>query len=218
MSGLERFDHLDDELADLYAIGALDNSERDGVDRHVARCDACARLVGAAEERVTTLAQADVAHAPPAQLGRRVASIVRREPSRVRASFAAIAAALVIGLLPSAYFWQQNQAMHAAMLADDDAMNRLASMPHRSAAFSTMSGGSAARVMYAPDGSWYVVLVRGATRALSVAWMHDGQKTMLGTTTPRGQVAMLYLPKSHRMDQLALMDGAKVVAEAQLAY
>lgn len=218
MSELDRFEHLDEETADLYAIGALDDSERAGVDRHTEECDACARLVGAAEERVATLAQADAQHAPPAQLARRIGSIVRPESSSARTSFLAIAAALVIGLLPSAYFWQQSQAMHAVVLADDDAMNRLASMPHRSAAFSEMGGGSAARVMYAPDGSWYVILVRGATRALSVAWMHDGQKTMLGTTTPRGQVAMLYLPKSHRMDQLALMDGEQVVAEAQLAY
>jgi hypothetical protein len=29
---------------------------------------------------------------------------------------------------------------------------------------------------------------------------------------------MLYLPKSHRMNQLALVDGQEVVAEAQLAY
>jgi hypothetical protein len=29
---------------------------------------------------------------------------------------------------------------------------------------------------------------------------------------------MLYLPKSHRMSQLALVEGDRVVAEAQLAY
>jgi anti-sigma factor RsiW len=209
--------HLGD-AADLYAIGALDDAERQAVDRHVAGCDQCTALLGAAEQRVTILAEADARHVPPAQLQRRVASIVRRPPSRPFGFAAAVAAALVIGLLPSAYFWQQNQAMHATMVADADAMSRVASMPHRSAAFSSMSDGSAARVMYAPDGSWYVVLVRGASKALSVAWMHDGQRTMLGRTTPNGEVGMLFLPKSHRMDQLALMDGERIVAEAQLAY
>jgi hypothetical protein len=41
---------------------------------------------------------------------------------------------------------------------------------------------------------------------------------MLGTAMPHGDVALLYLPKSKRMDQLALMDGEQVVASAQLAF
>ena len=213
---MNELDHLRD-TADLYALGALDDAEREAVDKHVAHCEECAALLGEAEARVTVLIEADGRYVPEAPLERRVTPIVRRRPALPYA-FAAVAAAFVIGLLPSAYFWQQNQAMHATMLADAAAMNRLASMPHRSAEFSTMNGNSAARVMYAPDGSWYVVLIRGASRALSVAWMHDGQRTMLGTATPYGEVAMLYLPNSHRMDQLALMDGERVVAKAQLAY
>jgi anti-sigma-K factor RskA len=209
--------HLGD-AADLYAIGALDDFERDAIDRHVAGCRECAHLLAAAEDRVAVLAEADARHTPPPQLERRIVSLVRRRPASLRGFVPAIAAAFVVGLLPSAYFWQQNQTMHSVMVADADAMNRVASMPHRSAAFTQMSDGSAARVMYAPDGSWYVIFVRGATRALSVAWMHGGERTMLGTATPHGAVAMLYLPKSHRMDQLALLDGERVVAEAQLAY
>lgn len=75
-----------------------------------------------------------------------------------------------------------------------------------------------AEVVYAPDGSWYLVVVRDAGKALDVVWMHDGERTMLGRATPRGNLAMLYLPKSHRMDRLALMDGGRVVAEATLSW
>jgi anti-sigma factor RsiW len=214
---MREFEHVGD-FADLYALGALDDAEREAADRHIAACAQCAELVAESEGLVTALAAAQAQHAPPAQLERRMRAIVARPPARWRSLAPAIAATLILGLLPSAYFYRQNQAMHAAMVADAAAMNRVALMPHRSVAFTEMSNGSAARVMYAPDGSWYVVLVQGASRALSVAWMHDGQRTMLGTAVPHGDVAMLYLPKSHRMDQLALMDGERIVAEAQLAY
>ena len=131
---------------------------------------------------------------------------------------ATLAAAFVVGFFPAAYFWQQGRAMHAAMRADSQALSRLVTTAHRSAAFSSMRNGSTASVMYGRDGSWYVVVVAHPAKALSVAWIHDGHQTLLGTAAPQGDVAMLYLPSSHRMDRLALMDGSTVVAEAQLAY
>ncbi len=199
--------HVGDDAA-LYALGALDDAERAAIDAHVATCDACARLLGAAEDDVARLVDASPMHGASAR--------PKRTPWPRAA--AAIAAIFVLGLMPSVYFWQQNRAMHDTMAADTDAMNRLASAPFHTASFGQIAGASNAHVMYAPDGSWYVIVVRGATKALSVAWMHDGKRDMLGTAEPHGDVAMLYLPRSHRMDQLALMDGATVVAEAQLAF
>jgi hypothetical protein len=133
-------------------------------------------------------------------------------------SIAAIAAAFLIGVLPSAYLWERNRAMQDAMLYESAAMDRLAATAHRTAAFRGPGGVLAANVAYAPDGSWYVIVVRGASHALRVAWMHDGAQTMLGEAVPHGRVAMLYLPKSHRMEQLALMDGQRIVAQATLRY
>ena len=108
--------------------------------------------------------------------------------------------------------------MQDAVLSESAAMDRLAATAHHTASFRSSSGALAANVMYPPDGSWYVIVVRGASHALQVAWMHDGQQTMLGDTVPHGRFAMLYLPKSHRMEQLALMDGPRIVALAQLPY
>jgi hypothetical protein len=209
-------DHVGENAA-LYALGALDEPMRNAVDSHAAGCAQCRRLLGTAEEDVARMVAAEPSHEPPAALLRRF-----RAPSPpVRAgwpAWGALAAALLLAILPSAYFWKQNQAMHDAMTANADAMSRLAGTSVRSTTFTAMTGGASARVMYAPDGSWYVVLVHGASGALDVAWMHDGTRTMLGTARPYGDVAMLYLPKSHRMNQLALVDGPRVVAEAQLAY
>ena len=210
-------DHLVTEDAALYALGALDPDARTAMDRHAAACGRCSRLLGSAEDDVARMVAAERRHQPPAALLR--AALLRLPAHRNRLpAWTAVAAALLLAVAPSAYFWQQNRALHEAMAARSEAMSRVAGSGVRDAVFSGMPGGASARVMYAPDGSWYVVLVRGASKALDVAWMHDGQRTVLGTAQSDGDVAMLYLPKSHRMDQLALVDGPRVVAEAQLAY
>ncbi|MGA8535409.1 MAG: hypothetical protein WB615_14975 [Candidatus Tumulicola sp.] len=208
--------HVGDDAA-LYALGALDESSRRAVERHARGCRQCNRLLGLAEDDVARMTFAEPQRLPPPNLLRRAEEHV----PRVRPGWpvwGGLAAALLLAILPSAYYLQQNRVMHEAMSAHADAMSRLAETAVRSTAFAGMTGEASARVMYPPDGSWYVILVRGSSAALDVAWMHDHRRTMLGRTQPYGDVAMLYLPKSHRMDQLALVDGQRVVAEAQLAY
>jgi hypothetical protein len=213
--------HISDEAA-LYALGSLSDDERAAIDAHVQSCSSCAALLGTAEQDVALIASMEPQRQAPALLAGRIARTLDRRPidrSRMWQPFAALAAAaFVIGLLPSAYFWQQNQSLHAAMSAQTAAIQRVASTPHRMAHFRGMNDRGSASVMYAPDGSWYVVLVRDVSKSLQVAWMHDGEKTMLGTAQPHDGVAMLYLPQSHRMDQLALMDGTRTVAIADLSY
>lgn len=213
------------ELAELYALGALDEGERAAVDRHLIRCSVCAQSVAAAERDVALIASLETQYSAPVELQARIEHIVRARSSaiaplsqRAWAFPAAIAAALVVGLLPSIYLGMENRAMHGEMLAQNAAMERVVAMPHRTVAFTPMPGGPAARVTYAPDGSWYIVMVSSVSKPLAVVWMHDGERSMLGHASPRGNVAMLYLPKSHRMDKLALMDGDRVVAEAALSW
>jgi anti-sigma factor RsiW len=220
------YEHVAD-LAELYALGALADDERAAVDAHLRVCAACAGAIGAAEEDVARIAAADTQWNVPPALADRVDGVLQERPLRPRAraraatpawQFAALAAALVLGLLPSAYLWSANRAMHDAMLTQSAAVERLASVPHRTTAFRSSGEPIGAAVMYPSDGSWYVVLVRDASRAMQVAWMHDGERTMLGSAVPRGGLAMLYLPKSHPMGRLALMDGDRIVAEATLPW
>ena len=198
--------HISEDAA-LYALGLLDERESAAVDAHVVSCEACARLLAQAYDDVAAMATAEQQYEVPV----RIASVRR---SRWQPAFAALAAAVMLALLPSAYFYEQNQAMHAAMVADTDVIARVASAPHRVAPFS----GRTANVVYATDGSWYCVVVRGAKKPVNVAWMHDGQQIMLGTAVPHGDVAVLYLPRSHRMDQLALLEDDRMVGQARLVF
>jgi anti-sigma-K factor RskA len=222
-----KYDHVED-LAALYALGALSDEARAAVDAHLRECSACAQAIGEAENDVASIVASEPQYQAPAALDARIGRLLEPprpiESARSRAYrpswpyMAAVAAALVLGLMPSAYFWSANRSMHGAMVAQNDAMAHITVMPHRTAHFQMARSSAPADVMYAPDGSWYVVVVRGASKPLSVAWMHDGQQTMLGSAVPKGNVAMLYLPKSHRMDRLALMDGDRVVGEAALSW
>lgn len=211
-------DHLGDNAA-LYALGVLGDDERARADEHVRDCEQCERLLGDAESDVDTIAGAQPLSAAPEGLFGRIEATLGGQASQRAGTLwpFAMAAALLVGLLPSAYFWQQNRTMHDAMVADSAAMDRITASPHRSAAFHGLGPG-AASVTYAPDGSWYVVVVRNASHPMHVVWMHGGEQTALGSAMPHGDVATLYLPASHRMDTLAIVEGTVVVAEARLTY
>jgi hypothetical protein len=210
-------DHLG-ELAALHALGALDARQRAEADAHLAHCEACRRLLAQAEADVTEISATLPHLEPPDALQARIFTEPRSAPSRAswRTTIAAVAAAVVVALLPSAYLWHENLTMHAAMVADSDLMMRMTSTPHRSVAFT--GSGPPAMVMYARDGTWYAVIVKHPLGHLHVVWPHDGQETELGSMRPRGEIAFLYLPNSHPMHHLVLMDGTQVVAQAQLAF
>lgn len=220
-----KYEHVEDRAA-LYALGAIADDERAAIDEHLRECSACTVAVGAAEDDVALIVSTEPQHDAPPSLDARIGRLVQPRPLEVmrrsrRPAWqyaGAIAAALLLGLLPSTYFWSKDRTMRGAMLAQSNAIGRLASAPHRTAHFRPTDASPPAEVMYALDGSWYVVVVRDTSKALSVAWMHDGVHTMLGNAVPNGDVAMLYLPRSHRMDRLALMDGDHVVAEATLSW
>jgi anti-sigma factor RsiW len=203
-------DHLG-ELAPLYALGILEPHEARAAEEHLLACDACRRLLAQAQADVTAMAALQPQLDPPA---RRALPLARPAVQGVNRMWLAIAAAFAIAILPAGYLFEQNLAMHQAMLADEQAMARVAAGPHRTATFS----GANAHVMYGPDGSWYLIVIRGASAPLHVVWPHDGVKTMLGTAVPHGDIALLYLPKSHRMDQLSLMRNGVVVGQAQLVF
>lgn len=201
-------DHLGENAA-LYALGMLSERETAGVLAHASACDACGRLLAQAEDDVATIAATQPQFEPPATI------VPFERAARRRAWYApalAFAAALILAIVPASCLVTANQRMHQATMYAD-AVQRMIESPHRTVAFSGQKG----MVMYATDGSWYCVFARGA-KALSVAWVHDGQRTMLGTMVPHGDVALLYLPKSHKMNQLAIMNDGQVIGQANLVF
>jgi anti-sigma factor RsiW len=211
-------DHIGENAA-LYALGLLDTAAASDVVAHAATCDPCSRLLTQAQDDVAAIAEAEPQYEVPPELAAHLARSISiaAVPANVarRAWYApalAFAAAIAIAILPTSYLIRQNHAMTSSMVYAD-AVERMLSSPHRTVAFT----GTKAMVMYGNDGSWYCVFAKGA-KALNVVWKHDGHMTMLGTMVQHGDVALLYLPKSHRMDQLAIMSDGQVVSQVNLAF
>jgi hypothetical protein len=189
--------HLDDEAA-AYALGALDELGMARVDALVASCDQCARRVGGAELTVARLVVP--ADAP-----------FRARPL-FRAAWLAIAAAFVIGLLPSAYLLSR---AHDAAATRAVALDALVHSHFLHAPFVGLTPDAPhAKAIYARDGSWLYV-VSDAPRALTLV-TEPGDR-VLGTLAPSGAAASLYVATPTMARQVVeLREGARPVARVTL--
>ncbi|HEY8315046.1 MAG TPA: zf-HC2 domain-containing protein [Candidatus Baltobacteraceae bacterium] len=213
--------HIED-LAELYALGTLDDLEREEVARHVASCPACAARLHRAEATVAAMAELEPRYIPPEALDRRISEITaraRREHwANMRTFATAIAAALVVAIGAFAYAMTQNMAMHRTIAQDDRALAQIAQTQFAHAPFQGAHVATDAQVLYSKDGAWYYVVVMHPDPTMTIAYRHDGKMDMLGKLQMHGSSGTLYLPVNHKMDDLALLDNGAVVADAHLVY
>lgn len=218
-------DHLE-ESAELYALGALDELEIARVQQHVRTCRSCAARVAEAEEAIAEMAGAQaLPHAAaPGSLNERLQrSLETPRAANAAARYGwigAIAAALVLGFVPAWFaarlsvapqMMAQDQLALAHIAAAGTAVDHAQFMaaPHRP---------MDAKVLYGPHGDWYYVVVMHPRASMHVAYVHGGHMEMLGSIAMQGESGTLYLPVKHKMDELALLEGDRVVASAHLVY
>jgi hypothetical protein len=214
-------DHID-ENAELYALGSLDDLERLGVEQHVATCAACATRLRDAENAVAALSEALPVQPAPARLDRRLRHAIAapaRRSTLWRSVPAAIAAALALALIPAWLAVDRSRNAAVSMRQDERALAMLARAPfHRAQFMSPQNRPMNAKVLYGMRGDWYYVVVMHPKAGMHVAYMHGGKMEMLGTVAVHGESGTLYLPVNHKMEELALLEGGKVVADAHLIY
>ena len=220
------------EAAELYALGALEPTERARVELHVATCVACERALGVAATTVTALDDAFIAQdEPPARLGARIAAsavalaqtptpLPRTPRTPFRAALIATAAAVLLGAgigggaLAERAFSQRLEARESAVLAT------LATSHFNHTALRARSAGAApSKVLYARDGSWlYVVIASAACRCRVVAQLARGVVD-LGPPEARAGTSWLFTRIAGRPRSVRLLDAAgNVVADAALTY
>lgn len=203
-----------DENAELYALGTLSDSERAAVDAHVATCASCAQRVGEAEETVAALSVRQTA--VPSQLDRRVrASFASRSFSR--SLYPLVAAALILGLLPSALLWQRDRGLYAMDATRQQAAAAMVNSHFLHAPFTRIAPGApAAKAIFARTGAWLYVIAT-TNQDYTVAVNDHGTRRDLGVLKGTGTERELFVSHPPRVKEVYLFDGTRAVARAAIA-
>jgi hypothetical protein len=221
------------ELAELYALGALEPLEREQVDAHAAGCAACTRALGVAESAVAALDEAFVPHVdPPQRLGARIAASAasaqvvplasrKRERAAWRVpSFYATAAAVLLtaGVGGGALV---EHAANARQAAHDSAVLATIATSHFNHVTFTAHDPAVpvSKVLYARDGAWFYVVIAGSNCDCRVVARSATAQRDLGRPDVRGDAATLFVRDFPRPTSLELVDGSgRNVSDARLVY
>lgn len=195
-------EHID-ELAELYALGALDDATRERVDRHTRTCTKCAARVGEAENFIAqTIPEREPTPALDRRVGAAFAPVRRSSPWWG----ALVAAAFVAGLLlpyrpPSSFDADRDRAIPA-----------LVNSHFLHAQFTPLvADAPKAKVIYGRSAPWRFFIVQ-TNRAYMVRTQNG---TALGTLHVSGYAAELFVPNDAGRSYV-LLDGARPVASVRL--
>jgi hypothetical protein len=150
---------------------------------------------------------------PPQTLER--GAHVSRQPSKISAWVAIVAAAFVVGLFPWTLLMTHRAGAAAssqpaidALLADGFAQAPLAAQ---------RPDAPAAKVLYARDGGWLYVLVAAGQTPLDVAATSGGKSANVATIAASGSARAAFVTLSGRADAVSLLDHGVPIATARLA-
>ena len=88
------------ELAELYALGSLDDRARSVVERHVQSCLECANRIRDAEETVAYISDLEEHHDPPQTIAERFASrLALSRADQKSLSLKVITTAVIVGFM-----------------------------------------------------------------------------------------------------------------------
>lgn len=201
-------EHID-ELAELYALGALDDAERASVDLHVHSCRDCAARLGEAERFIAeTVAPAEPSSALDVRIHGAFAP-ARRTPPRWAAL---VAAAFIVGLLPGIIYGVFNRPAQSVDPDHDRAIAALVNSHFLHAQFTPLvSGAPKAKVIYGRGTPWRFFIAQ-TNRAYAVRTQYGAP---VGTMHVSGNAAELFVPSTSERS-FVLLDGTRPVARVTL--
>lgn len=204
-------EHID-ELAELYALGALDEAERATVDLHAKSCAVCAARLGNAEAMI---AETIEKHAPSGTLDVRVhkAFAPRRRTAPPWGALAA--AAFLLGLLPGLLFAAFYHPRAPFESDRDRAIVAMVNSHFLHAQFTALAPDAPkAKVIYGRGKPWRLFVAQ-TKRPYTVRAEAAAGGTSLGVLHVSGDAAELFVPSSNART-FVLLDGTRRVARVTL--
>ncbi|MBV8688856.1 MAG: zf-HC2 domain-containing protein [Candidatus Eremiobacteraeota bacterium] len=198
-----------DELAELYALGSLDEEEVRRVNDHVATCEACRKRVTDAEQVVTAMALDQ----SKSEMPRRPA----RKPLTVQLwpalGFAAGLILPLLFLLPIVLHERQSaQETHLAFAS-------LVNSHFSHVAFTRRTADAPnAKLLYARTGSWLYVVVLQPNSDLDVLLRGQHSVRHVGTIHGNRADAEVFVQNPGPVDQVLLVRSGAIVADAHPAF
>lgn len=203
-------EHIDD-LAELYALGSLEEAELAAVDEHARSCRDCAQRLGEAEGAVAQLVSE---RAPSSQLDRRVHASLARDSRPSRRWMPLVAAAFIVGLLPSLGFWMGGRESRGSDADRQSAIRAMVSSHFAHSPFTPLQPDSPkAKILYARGAPWVYVLAQ-TRRPLALGAQLHGVVRPLGALHVDGDTAELFLADVPAVQAFVLLDGSRVIARA----
>ncbi|HKU66309.1 MAG TPA: hypothetical protein VJP85_00890 [Candidatus Baltobacteraceae bacterium] len=205
-------EHID-ELAELHALGVLDDTERASVDAHVRSCGVCAKRVGEAEALIAgTIEERE----PPPTLDVRVRNAFTQRSAVAPPRWGAlVAAAFVIGLLPGLLFAALYRPAAPFQSDRDRAVAAMVNSHFSHAQFAALAPGAPkAKVLYGRKAPWRFFIAQ-TTRAYTVGAQTATGVIVLGALHVSGDAAELFVPDTSARS-FVLLDGTRAVARVTL--
>ncbi|MBV8245543.1 MAG: zf-HC2 domain-containing protein [Candidatus Eremiobacteraeota bacterium] len=206
-----------DELAESYALGALDDDARHDVEQHVARCATCATRLSDAADVVASLVAAGPGATPAATLRERLLAGTRR-PERLERIWGGLAAAFVLGMLVPlvSLFWIGNRDLRADHRSDV-VLATLVNSHFNHVQFNEPAAEMPAKALYGRHGEWVYVIVLHPHGTLVVEGRSpDGVFRPLGSVVPQGRNGTMFAEPTEPVDALRLLSDGTVVGTAKL--
>ncbi|MBV9270887.1 MAG: zf-HC2 domain-containing protein [Candidatus Eremiobacteraeota bacterium] len=186
----------DFEALDLYALGTLDEGRAADVDRHVSECAVCAKRLGEAEQTVTALLERQYA------------------PQRGIKFWmpAAVAAALLLWLVPLGLLGNEVRTLHTAQIADATAVSALVHSHFLHVPFKSITNDAPrAKVLYGRSDPWlYVVADNGEGLEVAVSGAGQPRPQVVGTLRKVGEESSLFARASHVREVVLLRNGVPI--------
>ena len=206
--------HIDED-AELYALGALSETERVAVERHIAQCALCLQRVREAEETVFILTGEHQAVTPPRALNARIAhTFAQRTPPR---AWMAIAAAFIIGILPTIPLTIEHVRHDQIDRMHDEAFLAMLNSHFVHAQFAALNGAALppAKVIFSRNGSWLYVVVSGA-HTYDVKGVSVNGTELLGQTQARAATSELFIARPPHVRAIVLTENGIPVGQASV--